>query len=168
MHMLDDFQGYRDELRALMQVCVAPHAAAIDREERIPAHVTAAMAKAGLFASGLPEQFGGPSGSDADPVTAAIRHGLMHEALGAASASVQGLVNVHHMAGSAIARWGSADQKRSWLPRLAAGEQLAAIAITEPNVGSDASAVETRAARAGAGYLIRGEKTWITCGQSAD
>jgi glutaryl-CoA dehydrogenase (non-decarboxylating) len=168
MHVLEDFQGYQNEIRALADRCVAPHAAAIDREEHIPAHVLTALAKAGLFASGLPEKFGGPPASDGDPVAAAIRHGLMHEALGAASASVQGLVNVHHMAGSAIARWGTAEQKKLWIPRLAAGDVLAAIAITEPNVGSDASAVETRATRAGSGYLVSGDKSWITCGQSAD
>jgi glutaryl-CoA dehydrogenase (non-decarboxylating) len=168
MEPLEEFSAFQEDMRAFAAEHVAPHAALIDRTERIPDHVVASLIKAAMFASGLPEKFGGPSGADSDPVAAAIRHGLMHEALGAASASVQGLVNVHHMGASAIARWGTAAQKKCWLPRLAAGEVLAAIAITEPNVGSDAGAVETRATRAGSDYLVSGTKTWITCGQTAD
>ncbi len=158
----EGFAEVEKELRAFAAAEVAPHAALIDREERIPAHVVASIAKAGLLASGLSRS------ADEDPVAAAIRHGLMHEALGMASASVQGLVNVHHMAGSPIARWGTQRQKEQWIPRLASGEVLAAIAITEPNVGSDAAAVETTARADGADYVLNGTKRWITCGQIAD
>ena len=168
MEMLEDFQAVRETLRDFADRQVAPYAQRIDREERIPESVVASLRDAGFFASGFPEQFGGSPGSDKDPVAASIRHGLIHETLGAASASVQGLVNVHHMGGSAIARWGTRTQKETWVPRLTSGEVLAAIAITEPNIGSQASAVETRAVRDGSDYLVSGTKSWITCGQSAD
>jgi alkylation response protein AidB-like acyl-CoA dehydrogenase len=72
------------------------------------------------------------------------------------------------MGGSPIARWGTREQKEHWIPKLRSGEVLAAIAITEPNVGSDAAAVETTAVADGADFLISGTKRWITCGQSAD
>lgn len=147
---------------------VAPHAQAIDREARIPDAVIAALRKAGAFASGFPEALGGPGGSDAEAVGAALDHGEMHEALGAASASVQGLVNVHHMAGSAIVRWGSPEQKRRWGAELTAGRTLGALAITEPDVGSEIAAVATRADRVDGGWRISGRKRWITCGQSAN
>jgi alkylation response protein AidB-like acyl-CoA dehydrogenase len=166
MELLDELGSTAEELRAFAAACVAPHAARIDAEEHIPSEVIRDLAEAGMFASGFPEKFGGHA--DGDPVRASIRHGLMHEALGHASASVQGLVNVHHMAGSAIARWGTRAQKEEWVPRLTSGKVVAALAITEPNVGSDASAVETRATRDGEEYLIRGLKRWITCGMSAD
>lgn len=166
--LLEDFDTAEQEFRALADKHVAPHAALIDREERIPDHVVKSLAAAGVFAGGLPESLGGPAGSVADPVAAAIRHGLLHEALGAASASVQGLANVHHMAAAAIARWGTRAQKQEWVRRLASGEVLAAVAVTEPNVGSDAAAVETRAEPAGDEYILNGVKNWITCGQSAD
>lgn len=168
MPALEDFRAYEEEMQAFAAAHVAPHAALIDRAERIPGYIIRSLADAGLFASGVPEQWGGLTGSEEDPVAAAIRHGLLHEALGAASASVQGLVNVHHMAGSAIARWGTHQQKQEWLPKLAAGEVLAALAITEPNIGSDAAAVETMATPVDADYLISGTKRWITGGQSAD
>jgi glutaryl-CoA dehydrogenase (non-decarboxylating) len=168
MELLEHFQSIREESRTFADRHVAPHAQRIDREERIPEGVVGSLREAGFFSSGFPERLGGMPGSDADPVAASIRHGLMHEALGAASASVQGLVNVHHMGGSAIARWGTRTQKETWIPRLASGETLAAIAITEPNIGSQASAVETFASRDGTDYLVSGHKSWITCGQSAD
>lgn len=163
--------GQEDYARAIEELVaehVAPRAHEIDRDEKIPDDLVLRLAAAGVFASGFPEALGGPAGSDAAPVTAAVRHGLMHEALGHASASVQGLVNVHHMGGSAVARWGTRAQKQEWVPRLTRGEILAAIAITEPNVGTDAAAVETRAVGDGDGYRVDGCKTWITCGQSAD
>jgi len=139
---------------------VLPHADLVDREERIPKGMIEALAREGYLACGLPEELGGRY---ADPIV----RGLLHEALGYASASVQGLVNVHHMASSAIARWGTSTQKQQWLPRLASGELLAAFALTEPAVGSDAQ-VETTAEIDGDEYLLTGVKQWITCGAVAD
>lgn len=139
---------------------VAPVADAIDRDERVPRGLLDRLAGAGYFARGLPAEFGGDAG---DPVV----HGLMHEALGAASASVEGLVNVHHMAAAAIARWGTRAQQRAWLPRLASGELLAGFALTEPDAGSDGQ-VATRAVLAGGAYQLTGTKRWITAGASAD
>ncbi len=150
----------RDEFAAFAARHVAPLADAIDRDERVPRSLVAQLAGAGCLASGLPPEFGGGA---SDPVV----HGLMHEALGAASASVQGLVNVHHMAASSLARWGTRDQKQRWLPRLASGELLAAFALTEPGVGSDGQ-VTTRAAAAGDHYRLTGTKRWITAGALAD
>lgn len=161
MDLFEQLADVEAEYRAFATEHVAPHAARIDREERIPDSVIAALREAGLFSLGFPP-------ADADPVVASLKHGLLHEALGAASASVQGLVNVHHMGGSPIARWGTRAQKEYWIPRLASGEVLAAIAITEPNVGSDAAAVETKATRDGDDWVLHGTKRWITCGMSAD
>lgn len=166
--VVEDEAACRERWRAFAESHVAPFADAIDRDEHIPAAVVASLREAGAFASGFPEVHGGVPGSDRDPVGAAIRHGMMHEALGAASASVQGLVNVHHMGGSAIARWGTAAQKSHWVPLLTSGAQIAALAITEPNVGSNAAAAETRATRSGEVWSVTGTKCWITCGQSAD
>lgn len=161
MDLFEQLAAVESEYRAFAARHVAPHAASIDREENIPAEVIDSLREAGLFGTGF-------FGADGDPVFANLRHGLLHEALAAASASVQGLVNVHHMGGSAIARWGTRAQKDHWVPRLASGEVLAAIAITEPNVGSDASAVETHAVHDDHHYVITGTKRWITCGMSAD
>ena len=166
--LLEELSAAEEETKAFADEHIAPHADLIDREERIPKQVVESLVASGMFASGFPEKLGGPTGADKDPVAAALRHGLMHQALGAASASVQGLVNVHHMAGSALARWGTREQKQEWVPQLASGATLAALAITEPNVGSDAAAVETMATPDGSDFLLDGQKRWITCGQTAD
>lgn len=166
--LLHGQEDYAREIAEVVDACVAPRAAEIDRTEHVPDEVVRRLAEAGVFASGFPEALGGPSGSAADPVAAAVRHGLLHEALGRADASVQGLVNVHHMGGSAIVRWGTRAQKEAWVPRLTSGETLAAVAITEPAVGSDAAAVETLATADGSEVRIDGCKTWITNGQRAD
>ncbi|TNF22218.1 MAG: acyl-CoA dehydrogenase [Rhodobacteraceae bacterium] len=158
----------RAHWQAVAQAEVAPFARQIDREAAVPEAVMAALREAGAFASGFPEAFGGPAGAQGDPVGAALAHGALHEALGRASASVQGVLNVHHMGGSALARWGSAAQKAHWGPLLTSGATRCAIAITEPEVGSDATAVRTRAEVDGDGWVVSGEKAWITCGASAD
>lgn len=159
---------HRVRLEAFARAHVQPVAATIDRAQAIPRPTIDALVAEGLFASGFPARFGGTIEPGPGAVDAWLRHGEVHEVLGHASASVQGLLNVHHMAGSAIARGASAAQKKHWLPRLIAGELLAAIAVTEPNVGSDAAAVETWAKREGERYVISGCKQWITCGQVAD
>jgi alkylation response protein AidB-like acyl-CoA dehydrogenase len=168
MLVLEEFDTVAHEFRAFTAEHITPYADSIDRQEHIPEPVIRSLAKAGLFARGLPEALGGTVDADRDPVAATIRQGLLHEALGTASASVQGLVNVHNMAATAIARWGTRSQKQEWVPKLAAGEVVAAVAITEPNVGSDAAAVKTTATKAGDDYLLNGSKIWITCGQIAD
>ncbi|NKC11645.1 MAG: acyl-CoA dehydrogenase [Gammaproteobacteria bacterium] len=158
----------RARWRDVAQTAVQPFARRIDRDALVPEQVIDALRVAGAFASGFPETLGGPSGSAADPVVAALDHGAMHEAMGRASASVQGLLNVHHMGGSAVARWGNATQKDRWVPQLCSGSLLCGIAITEPDVGSDIAAVKTMAKATGGGFEITGEKAWITCGAAAD
>ncbi|WP_437283012.1 acyl-CoA dehydrogenase family protein [Sorangium sp. So ce375] len=167
MSVLDAHADYRTSIQALARKHVRPAAATIDRAQAIPPATIDALVAEGLFASGFPTRFGGTVERGRQAVDAWIRHGLLHEALGYESASVQGLLNVHHMAGTAIVRGASSEQKQRWLPRLSSGELLAAFAITEPNVGSDAAAVETWAKSDGKRFVISGCKQWITCGQIA-
>jgi glutaryl-CoA dehydrogenase (non-decarboxylating) len=147
--------------RAFAREHVAPLAAAIDRDERVPAELVTELARRGYLGSGIAVEHGG---AGHDPLT----HGLLHEELAAVSASVQGLVNVHHMAAASIQRWGTKAQKQEWLPRLARGELLAGFALTEAAAGSDGQ-VATRADREGAtdGYRLTGRKKWITAGAAA-
>ncbi|MFT6649961.1 acyl-CoA dehydrogenase family protein [Pseudophaeobacter arcticus] len=157
----------------LAQVEVAPFASQIDQQARVPAQVISALRQAGAFASGFTGGFAAgataaPAADPADALAAALDHGHMHQALGAASASVQGVLNVHHMGGSALAKWSSKAQKSHWMPKLLSGEICCAIAMTEPEVGSDISAVQTQARPVTGGYELTGQKAWITCGDFAD
>lgn len=157
--LLED-PGARHSVRAFAEQEVAPLAARCDEESRIPPRLIRSLAEKGFLGAGLPSDWGG--GMDA------LALGILHEEIGRASASVEGLLNVHNMASQALVRWGTRDQKRRWLPQLASGEKLAAFAITEPDVGSDAQAVRTTAAPVADGYLLKGRKRWISFGQIAD
>ncbi len=150
---------------SLAQEVIAPLAAQIDQDARVPQQVIMALRQAGAFASGFP---GGPATDQAEALSASLDHGQMHQALGAASASVQGVLNVHHMGGSALAKWSSKAQRSQWMPRVLSGEICCAIAMTEPEVGSDISAVQTQARPVSGGYELTGQKSWITCGDFAD
>jgi Cys-tRNA(Pro) deacylase len=149
------------EFRSFVEREVSPRAACIDREERIAPELIRLLAERGYLGAALPAEHGGRG---MDPIT----YGLLHEEFGRGSASVEGVLNVHTMAAQAIFKWGNRLHRSHWIPKLAAGESLAAFAITEPTVGSDAKSVETSAAPAGDGWVLNGRKKWITCGQVAD
>ncbi len=141
---------------------IAPFADDFDRDEALPPEVIAKLAARGYLASMLPAQWGGKA-------LDMISYGLLHENLGAACSSVRSLLTVHDMVAAAILRWGTAQQRESYLPQLARGHLLAAFAISEPEVGSDAAKVETTATRTNDGtYRLDGKKKWVSFGQIAD
>ena len=151
----------RAAFQEFVRARIAPHADAWDREERLPAGVVAELAGAGHLGALVPAELGG-AGMDA------LTFGLLNESIGAGCSSVRSVLTVHSMVAHAIARWGTPDQRERWLPRLAAGESVAAFALTEPGAGSDATALETTARPLGGGYVLDGHKRWITYGQCAD
>ena len=140
---------------------IAPRADDYDRRQAIPREAILCLAAQGYLGAVLPSSVGG-LGLDA------ITLGLLHEEVGRGCSSLRSLLTVHSMVGFAVQRWGSAAQKRSWLPRLATGEALGAFALTEPNVGSDASGIEMTATHRDGSYVLSGRKRWITFGQVAD
>jgi glutaryl-CoA dehydrogenase (non-decarboxylating) len=140
---------------------VAPRAAAIDREQYFPKELIALMAAHAYLTPTVPKQFGG---SDCDMVT----YGLLNEEIGRACSSARTLLTVHGMAAQAILRWGTRSQRERWLPALAVGTLIGAFALSEPLVGSDARAVQTDARKHEGGYILNGQKKWISFGQIAD
>lgn len=94
--------------------------------------------------------------------------GLLAAELGRACSSLRSLLTVHTMVAHAVARWGTRAQKDTWLPRLARGERIGALAVSEPGTGSDASSVTTRITPDGDDWILDGHKKWITYGESAD
>ncbi|HEY8022548.1 MAG TPA: acyl-CoA dehydrogenase family protein [Thermoanaerobaculia bacterium] len=152
----------RSEFRAFAASAIAPHADRWDREEAIPADLPRQLAARGYLGSLLPPEHGG-AGLDM------ITYGLLTEEIGRACSSVRSLLTVHDMVAQAILRWGSREQRQRWLPALARGEVLGALALSEENAGSDAGAVETAAVEAadGDGFVLTGGKKWTTFGQLA-
>lgn len=119
---------------------------------------------AGLLCASIPEAYGGAGGDFSHE--AVIYDAMMR---GGAAASIAGGNAVHsQIVAHYILNYGTEDQKQRWLPALATGERVAAIAMTEPGVGSDLQAVKTTAIRDGNDYVINGSKTFITNGQHAE
>lgn len=147
--------------RAFVDEEIVPYANQCDREERTPPELIKKLAQRGYLGAVLPKDCGG-SGMDA------IAYGLLNEEIGRGCSSLRSLLTVHSMVAYALLKWGSKFQKEYWIPRLASGEAIAAFGLSEPNVGSDAKAVETKATLSGDSYVLSGQKKWITYGQIAD
>ncbi len=138
---------------------IEPHAAAWDREHRFPHEVFAKLAELGLMGVCIPAEYGG---ADAD----FLSYVLVLEELSRADAGVGVTVAVHTSAVTLpLLTWGSDEQRSRFIPPLAAGERLGAFALTEPEAGSDAGALRTRAEPDGDGWRITGAKQWITNGR---
>ncbi|GAA2448277.1 acyl-CoA dehydrogenase family protein [Streptomyces pulveraceus] len=151
----------RKEFRAFADRHIAPHADAHHRAQRTPPETIRLLAEEGLLGLPVAEEYGG-GGCDA------VTLGLLAGELGRACSSLRSLLTVHTMVAHAIARWGSHSQKETWLPRLARGERIGALAVSEPGAGSDAASVTTRLTREGDDWVVDGHKKWITYGESAD
>ncbi|WP_435058860.1 acyl-CoA dehydrogenase family protein [Streptomyces sp. bgisy060] len=141
---------------------VAPHAVAWDRAEEVDRGIVKKLGAVGFLGLTLPEEYGGSGGDH-------LAYCLVTEELGRGDSSVRGIVSVSlGLVAKTIAAWGSEEQKRAWLPRLATGEALGCFGLTEPGTGSDAGNLATRAVRDGDAYVINGSKMFITNGTWAD
>ncbi len=150
----------RGAFRAFFEARVAPFANRFDADECLPVDLIRSLGREGYLGAAVPAAYGG---AEMDAPT----FGLLCEECGRASASVLALLTTQAMVGRVVARFGSAAQKERWLPAIAAGETTAAFCLTEPEVGSDAGRLGTRAEPRGEGYLLNGEKTWISFGRIA-
>src|SRR4051794_26706567 len=124
--------------RSFVNAEIVPHADRFDQEERVPPELIKKLALQGYLGAALPGESGGRG---LDMVT----YGLLHEEVGRACSSVRSLLTVHGMVAQSLLKWGGKCQKEFWIPKMARGEIIAAFALTEPNVGSDAKSVETTA-----------------------
>jgi len=149
------------DLRSVARELIDP--AKIDETETIPEEVLRALAGIGVFGISIPKRYGGLGLSS-------TAYGRVFSALCAIDPSLGVVVGVHCGLGAkSIVLFGNEAQKQRYLPRLASGEMFAAYALTEPNIGSDAQHVESRAIRspAGDGWLLTGHKIWIGLGHRA-
>ncbi|MGW8364798.1 acyl-CoA dehydrogenase family protein [Streptomyces wedmorensis] len=143
---------------------VTPHVVAWDRAEEVDRAIVKKLGAVGFLGLTIPEEYGGSGGDH-------LAYCLVTEELGRGDSSVRGIVSVSlGLVAKTIASWGSEEQKRAWLPRLAAGEALGCFGLTEPGTGSDAGNLATRAVRDAAtgDYVVNGSKMFITNGTWAD
>jgi len=153
----------RANVRAFADREVAPHAEHIHRhDDLVPARVIEEMAKLGYFGLSIPEQYGGHELGNLAMI-------LTTEELSRASLAAAGsLITRPEILAKALLAGGTEAQKQAWLPKLASGEIMAAISVTEPNTGSDVAAVACRAEPTEGGWLISGQKAWCTFAGRAD
>lgn len=160
--LTQDQQDIRDMVRDFAHREIFPRAAKIDEEDKFPRELVKQMGELGLLGIPIPEEWGGV-GADLVSYTLAI------EEISYASAALGVILAVHTSVGTMpIVKFGTDEQKQRYLEKLATGQLLGAFALTEPNAGSDASRITTKAVRQGDDYVLNGSKIFITNGGEAD
>jgi len=144
-----------DAVERFLEREVRPHVRSLEAADEYPRELADRIAELGLYGATISPQYDG-LGLSATLYTQVI------ERIAAVWMSLCGLFNSHLIAAAAIERFGTDEQKRRLLPKLARGEIRAGIALTEPGCGTDLQAVRTRAVRSGAHYVVNGTKMWIT------
>ena len=151
----------REAVRRYAREQLAPHAARWDRDKEFPREALKGLAAMGLYGIAIPEQWGG-AGLDYTAMAIAC------EEIAAGDCATATIVAVNNLVAGILNGYGNDEQRRRYLVPLAKGEMLGAFALTEPQVGSDAAAITTRAERQGAHYVLNGVKQFITSGKNAD
>ena len=147
-----------DEIRRWCEADVKPRVKELEHADEYPHEMVAQMRDFGLFGATVPEEFGGlglPTSTYAKIVATICEYWM----------SLTGVINSHLIMAATIDRFGTEEQKRQFLPRMAAGELRCGIALTEPDCGTDLQAIRTRAVRDGDDYVVNGTKIWITNGK---
>jgi acyl-CoA dehydrogenase len=157
--MDEDIEAFREQVRRYIAGELSPHLDGWRRQGFIPREVWQPFGQLGFLLPELDECYGG-SGA-----TLAYQLVVQDEL---AKAEVPAYSSVHSIAAHYLIDYGTEEQKRRWLPKLASGELLAGIALTEPGCGSDLKALRTRAVRDGDDYVIEGAKTFISNGTTAN
>ncbi len=162
MILNQDQEMIRDAVRAFAKEELWPHAARWDKEHHFPREAHQGLAALGAYGICVPEAFGG---ANLDYVTLA----LVLEEIAAGDGGTSTVISVTNCPVNAILlNYGNAAQKKQWLAPLAQGKMLGAFCLTEPHVGSDASALKTTAVKDKDGYVLNGVKQFITSGKNGD
>ena len=158
----EDADMLRDSVRSYSQDKIAPLAARIDKEDWFPRHLWPEMGALGLHGITVPEEWGGVG-------LGYLEHCIAMEEVSRASGSVALSYGAHsNLCVNQLSRWGNDDQKTRYLERLISGEHLGALAMSEPDAGSDVVSMKLRADKKGDRYVLNGNKFWITNGPQAD
>ena len=171
-HLDDDMEMVQDTFRSFAANVIAPHAEHVHRTNAdVPEEIVSGLAEIGAFGLSVPAEYGGYSEGGDDEYTAMV---VATEELSRASLGIGGsLITRPEILTRALVKGGTEAQKQEWLPKLATAEVMPAVAVTEPDYGSDVAGIKVTATEApgpdGApGYVINGVKTWCTFGARAD
>ncbi|MEV6272389.1 acyl-CoA dehydrogenase family protein [Kribbella sp. NPDC051936] len=148
-------------VRAFVEAEILPVATELEHRDEYPTEIVEGLKELGLFGLMIPEEYGGLGES-------LLTYALCVEEIARGWMSVSGIINTHFIVAYMLLQHGTDEQKRNYLPRMAAGEVRGAFSMSEPGCGSDVSAIKTKATRAGDGYVINGQKMWLTNGGSSN
>jgi butyryl-CoA dehydrogenase len=160
VQLTEEQQDLIKVIRDFVDKEVLPNASALDHADEFPTAMVDTLRELGLFGITIPEEYGG-LGLDL------FTYALVVKELSRGWISLSGVVNTHFMAAWMIERFGTAEQKQAYLPRMARGELRSAYSMTEPHAGSDVQSIRTRAREDGDGFRIDGQKMWATNGLRA-
>jgi len=161
MRLTEEQEMVREMARRFAQERLKPSAAERDRTGLFPAGELAEMGSLGLMGMIVPEEYGGAA-------TDFVAYALAIEEIAAGDGAVSTIMAVHNSVGCApILKFGTPEQKERFLRPMASGDMLACFCLTEPQAGSDAAAIKTRAVRDGDHYVLNGSKQFITSGKTA-
>ena len=158
--MSPDLEVYRDTLRRFVETEVTPHQERFAKQQHVDRALWSKAGELGVLCADIPEEYGGAGGNFAHMAA-------LFEELGAAGDTSFG-VHVHIIVAHYLLNHGTEEQKRKYLPQLARGAMVGAIAMSEPAAGSDLQGIRTRAVKDSNGYVINGSKTFISNGYLAD
>jgi butyryl-CoA dehydrogenase len=162
LDLTDEQRLIQETAREFADREIAPRARDNDRAGRFDRELAGKLGEIGYLGAPVAEEYGGRG---LDYVT----YGLVVEQVGRADSSARTVVSVQtSLVCGSIERWGTEEQKREWLPRLCSGEALGCFALTEPDTGSDAASLRTRATRSDGGWVISGQKMFISLGNYAE
>ncbi len=148
-------------VRVFVEEKILPVATQLEHRDEYPTEIVEGLKELGLFGLTIPEEYDGLGES-------LLTYALAVEELSRGWMSVSGIVNTHFIVAWMLLQHGTPEQKQRYLPRMATGEVRGAFSMSEPGCGSDVAAITTRAVRKGDGYVIDGQKMWLTNGGSAN
>ncbi|MDE8654509.1 acyl-CoA dehydrogenase family protein [Novosphingobium album (ex Liu et al. 2023)] len=156
----EEHELFRDQVRRFVEAEIVPHHDQWEKDGIVPRELWRKAGALGLLCPLIPEEYGGGGGDFGFSA-------VIIEELARVNATGVGFTLHSDIMAPYVLRYGSEEAKRHWLPLLAAGERIGALALTEPGIGSDLKALRATARRDGDGYVINGSKTFITNGQNS-
>jgi len=158
----DEQQLIRETAREFCDKEIAPRVRENDRAGRFDRELARKLGEIGYLGAPVAEEYGGRA-------LDYLSYALIVEQVGRADSSARTVVSVQtSLVCGSIERWGTEEQKKQWLPPLCSGDALGCFGLTEPDTGSDAASLRTRAERTDSGWVLSGQKMWISMGNVAD
>jgi alkylation response protein AidB-like acyl-CoA dehydrogenase len=159
--LTDDQTEILKAVRTFVDEQIIPVATELEHADEYPQEIVDGLKELGVFGLTIPEEYDGLGES-------LLTYALCVEEIARGWMSVSGVINTHFIVAYMLMRHGTDEQKRKYLPRMAAGEVRGAFSMSEPGLGSDVSAIKTKAVRDGDGWKIDGQKMWLTNGGTSN